>query len=104
AWFGGFGGAVATLGGGAATFSATTFTGNRALGGDGGPRRDGVIAQGGAINSAYSLLADGLGALAGTLRIDQCTFKENEAVGGAGGPSPGGSSGGSGGDRIAGPV
>jgi hypothetical protein len=104
AWFGGFGGAVATLGGGAATFSDTTFTGNQALGGDGAPRRDGVIAQGGAINSGYSLLSEGLGAQAGTLRIDQCTLTENEAVGGAGGPSAGGSSGGSGGYAIAGAV
>jgi fibronectin-binding autotransporter adhesin len=103
-WFGGFGGAVATLGGGAATFSATTFTGNRALGGAGEPGRDGVIAQAGAINNAVSLLAEGLGALAGTLQIDQSTFTENEAVGGAGGPSVGGSAGGSGGYGLAGAV
>ena len=54
----------------AATFSATTFTGNLALGGSAAPGRDGPIAGGGAINNAFSLLMDGLAAQPGTLTIE----------------------------------
>jgi hypothetical protein len=95
-WFGGSGGAVSCLGDGAATFSATTFTRNRALGGDGTPGRDGAVALGGAITNSSSLLAAGANALAGTLTLDHVTFTENTAAGGDGGPSVNAGAGGAG--------
>jgi hypothetical protein len=95
-WYGGSGGAVSSLGDSAATFSATTFTRNRALGGDGAPGRDGAVAYGGAITNSSSLLAGGAKALAGTLTLDQVTFTENTAAGGDGGPSVSAGSGGAG--------
>jgi hypothetical protein len=95
-WFGGSGGAVSSLGDSAATFSATTFTRNRALGGDGTPGQDGAVAQGGAITNSSSLLAGGVNALAGTLTLDHVTFTENTAAGGDGGPSVNAGAGGAG--------
>src|SRR5262249_17315855 len=103
-WFGGLGGAVSTLGGSAATFSATTFTGNRALVGVAAPGRDGAVAGGGAINNSFSLLTDGLEAATGTLTVDPGTLTENEALAGAGGCSTSNSTAGAGGIGYAGAV
>lgn len=89
----GGGGAISTLGRSTATISATTFLGNRGLGGAGAPGRDGAIGYGGAVNNDTSLLVEGPGVLAGRLSIDHSTFTENEAIGGSGGPAVSGNSG-----------